>query len=314
MDTGPTIYNYFVVKPINTGVLGVAIFFLISGFVIPLSISATSKSRFIISRIFRIYPTYLACTAFTIFAAYLSSIYWDVKLPYTWGQIAQNILLIHTLTDVKSIDFVNWTLAIEIKFYLVALLMSAKIRSGSLASILIASGLIVAIGIVATNAATQELALIQFMLIGVIFNFHLRELISTRALLLSVTACSALFFARWSATPWPSGFWQVAPSYLYGILIFSGCYALRGKFRESRIIDFLADISYPLYLVHSITGYAIIRLLTTHGVPMLASMLVALMASIAAAYLIHVSVEKPSNVYGKVIFRRNKAIRPFASG
>src|SRR4051794_26399249 len=42
----------------NAGLLGVALFFLVSGFVIPFSLDRGSLSRFVIRRIFRLYPVY----------------------------------------------------------------------------------------------------------------------------------------------------------------------------------------------------------------------------------------------------------------
>lgn len=43
-------------------------------------------------------------------------------------------------------------------------------------------------------------------------------------------------------------------SYTYALLVFSVCYLVRELFRKNRALDFMADISYPLYLVHSMIG------------------------------------------------------------
>ncbi len=47
-----------IASPINFGAFGVALFFLISGFVIPLSFQSYGRLDFLVARFFRIYPTY----------------------------------------------------------------------------------------------------------------------------------------------------------------------------------------------------------------------------------------------------------------
>jgi peptidoglycan/LPS O-acetylase OafA/YrhL len=47
-----------VYSPINFGALGVALFFVISGFVMPFSFKSYGRLDFLVGRAFRIYPTY----------------------------------------------------------------------------------------------------------------------------------------------------------------------------------------------------------------------------------------------------------------
>ena len=50
--------------PLNWGPFGVALFFVISGFVIPFSFETYGRLDFIVARFFRIYPTYLTGLSF----------------------------------------------------------------------------------------------------------------------------------------------------------------------------------------------------------------------------------------------------------
>ena len=56
--------------PLNWGPFGVALFFVISGFVIPFSFETYGRLDFIVARLFRIYPTYL--TGLSVSLAVLS--------------------------------------------------------------------------------------------------------------------------------------------------------------------------------------------------------------------------------------------------
>src|SRR5260370_804687 len=53
------------------GPLGVALFFLVSGFVIPISLEKVRWKEFLIQRVFRLYPTYWAGLTLTCLAMFL---------------------------------------------------------------------------------------------------------------------------------------------------------------------------------------------------------------------------------------------------
>ncbi len=73
--------------------------------------------------------------------------------------------------------------------------------------------------------------------------------------------------------------------------------------RPSRLLAGLADISYPLYVVHGVAGYAVIRVLLDRGVPAVAAVLLALMAALAVARMLHVTVERSTQRLGRRMAR-----------
>jgi peptidoglycan/LPS O-acetylase OafA/YrhL len=107
------------------GSTGVDLFFMISGFVIFLTIEKTSDYRkFLISRFARLYPAYWVCLTLTT----LSIIGWSiiVKAPYTFPTLKDyliNLTMFQYYFGVKNIDNVYWTLTIELSFYLFILLI-----------------------------------------------------------------------------------------------------------------------------------------------------------------------------------------------
>ncbi|AMX03047.1 acyltransferase family protein [Microbulbifer thermotolerans] len=114
-----------IASTVDFGRIGVICFFLISGFVIPYSLSETESSlkRFAIRRFFRLYPPYwislLAAIVFTVFVdnSHLST-----------GTIVANITMLQGLFGYENIQGLYWTLTIELIFYcLVALLFAMKL-------------------------------------------------------------------------------------------------------------------------------------------------------------------------------------------
>ena len=68
---------------LDTGPLGVALFFLVSGFVIPISLERHSPARFLLNRAFRLYPTY--AVGLGIVCASVLAYAWSHGLPIISG-------------------------------------------------------------------------------------------------------------------------------------------------------------------------------------------------------------------------------------
>ena len=97
------------------GYLGVDLFFIISGFVIVLSIKHNSISKFVISRLSRLYPIYWICVFLTFLAIKL---YGSPQYHATLKQLFFNMSMFQNYMGVKNIDGVYWTLFVEMKFYI----------------------------------------------------------------------------------------------------------------------------------------------------------------------------------------------------
>ena len=218
---GPSakIYNIVHIEWFNFGPVGVALFFLVSGFVIPFSLAKLVRLRFLAARALRIYPTYIACLSISLFATWLSSRHWGIPFHWTWPTVVHNALLTNGIAGIENIDLVNWSLAIEIKFYFVACLMASWINRGRILPLLIVSaGIGLFIGYVTyvlspTHNAiplhittfyfdliARDLLYIPFMFIGVVFCYHLRGQITRLQFLGSTFLLFALFTAFWPMT------------------------------------------------------------------------------------------------------------------
>jgi peptidoglycan/LPS O-acetylase OafA/YrhL len=298
--------------PFFKGPFGVAVFFLISGFVIPFSLQKNSRAGFLLARAFRIYPTYLACLAIGIASIYLSSRYWQLPFALDWQRLLLNGALLHNLFGYASMDAVNWTLAVEIKFYLLAalcwraLLACRPLALAAIAAAVIGLDLLLpavlawspAVYGPLTGIAT-DLNYVLFMLIGTLFYQHLRGLLSTWQLVAGALLLAGAFLLAWQLGLQRDALPVLAQYYGYALVVFALCYSLRTRFRPLRVLDFLADVSYPLYAVHALTGYVSLKILMDRGLPFGPAVSLVLVAALALAWLIHVGIETRSSDYGK---------------
>ena len=103
------------------GNMGVQLFFIISGFVILLSAYGKNASRFVGSRVGRLYPAYWVAVLAT---GFLVIVMWP-KLGEGRGikELLANLTMFHPLMGMRHIDGVYWTLWIELRFYLVILVL-----------------------------------------------------------------------------------------------------------------------------------------------------------------------------------------------
>src|SRR5258708_18006791 len=110
------------------GWVGVDVFFVISGFVIPLSLFGRDYSlrqfpQFLLRRMVRLEPPYLASIALVLTVWYLAAItpgLGDGRPDYSWPQVASHLLYTIPLTHYPWISAAYWSLAYEFVFYIVA--------------------------------------------------------------------------------------------------------------------------------------------------------------------------------------------------
>lgn len=258
----------------NLGPFGVAIFFLISGMVVPFSLDKHTSGSFILARLLRIYPTYAAALLLEVAAITVSSRVWDRPLPFTPSIVLGNLTLLYDLIGQPSIDLVNWTLSVELKFYFAIVLVAPLVRRGcagaiiALGGVICAANMAMAAGLFGNLGAppstpsytfsSQSLCLI-YMLIGTLFNFHLRGKLGTTGLLAGIAALSGLFVATWLVGVWRTQFPVVTVNYGYALALFTALYAVRDRVPPNRLLDGMADISFPFYVLHSLIGYTLLR-------------------------------------------------------
>lgn len=104
---------------VNLGEMGVVAFFLVSGFIIPVSMErAGSLKAFWISRIFRLFPMYWVSLAIALLLA------WTDLLPllpafaaHRTRDVLLNVTMLQQFVNVPNVVGVYWTLSLELIFY-----------------------------------------------------------------------------------------------------------------------------------------------------------------------------------------------------
>ena len=261
------------------GHFGVALFFLISGFVIPFSISSLSPAGFVIARVLRIWPTYVAGFSIALACIAINAARAGVAFPYTFGDVLSHYLILPRWpTLARPIDGIIWTLEIELFFYGFCVIVSRKLKALDRSIYLVAVvsvPLAVAASLVApailrfggtfalVHWASSMMQFLPFLLVGTAFHYFYRGRLRRHELIALHAGLLVAFVLSWRFGLMKGDGWSGPLSYLTAYAVFATTFAFRDTIANlpqllCRPFSGLADISYPLYVVHGIVGYSII--------------------------------------------------------
>jgi peptidoglycan/LPS O-acetylase OafA/YrhL len=314
---GPLAWPYH--HGVDTGAAGVGLFFLISGVLIPMALDRHRPTDFLITRIFRIYPVWVASLAIAA-AWFVGHAAFTNFPPVTYGLTdwAANAGLITDWVPLKAgINPVAWTLLIEWKFYLLCAGLAAAGLLHRPAAILGSGVVVVTLGVAGhrylvarpySGEVLQTLASIArdsapflcVTLIGACIYHRFVGRWTSRTCVLLISALSLLMVSsfRYGTSDWGAGSVRIRSFAAAGVF-FLIAYAFRSRIPYSRTLNWIADISYPMYAVHYLLGvgvmFTVYALLPIPLAAQIASVAVTLVASTA----LHRWVELPANEFGK---------------
>ncbi|MDT0183230.1 acyltransferase [Microbacterium sp. ARD31] len=296
-------YAQWSLQYINLGRVGIVAFFLVSGYVVGLTLSRQTVRTFAIRRFWRLYPIYWVATV-----AYVAVVVLTGQAPFDYSLVVilMNVTMLQGFFGVYSILGVAWTLGIEIAFYAQSIL--GKLSRFLEKSVWLGIGwLLVFAGMALANFAfgaefTAVMPLMMFTA-SVGFAVYLWENGQSKALLLFIPLAVVLvptlgwFLVSQHAgvrDAWtPLGF---DLSYAGGLAIFAALYAVRSRKMHASLL-WLGGISYSLYLVHTIVMAALKPL----GLAPAVFVLVAIVGGILVAWGARILVERPTTDYGRRI-------------
>ncbi|BAE74039.1 hypothetical protein SG0764 [Sodalis glossinidius str. 'morsitans'] len=280
----------------NYGPFGVAIFFIISGFVVSFSLKSKERIPFIKARLIRIYPTYIASMFIMIIVLYSTSIFfWSNKPSLTISDIISNVALINNLVGIKSIDAVNWTLAIEIKLYLLyTTFRSIIIKNASpfilgfgLCSICFSYLVSANENHSAITAFISDVIFINYINIGLCFYLAYSNIKGTTETIFLGVFSMASFIVSHHMIYSPPLHKLISFNYTYAIILFFIAYINLDHFKDIKIISYLAKISFPFYALHSVIGYITLRILEKEGVRYSSSLVITFLVIIILSHFIN---------------------------
>jgi peptidoglycan/LPS O-acetylase OafA/YrhL len=290
---------------IAVGEYGVLLFFAISGFVILLTLSQTKRtSDFMVARFARLFPAFWVSLMVTSLFILLFPI---GHVSPSIIQFIANLTMVPVAFGVKAIDTSYWTLAVELLFYAVMILLwrlrwLPYVERVLLGWILVrwVAAFLPVYGSQITDASVT--AYIPFFAIGVAcYRIWQKERRWIEQAPLLAAALATVF-----------AFEQLEASLVWLIVLASITLVMTGKLKwiRSQILLWLGQISYPLYLVHSAIGTTVMVKLSEAGVRIEIALALALIFVILLAALVSAFVERPALRIIRAAWRRKAQHNP----
>lgn len=285
------------------GFLGVQVFFVVSGFVIPFTLAKSSYTprdyfRFIARRIVRLDPPYFVSLALVLLVGFalmhLTNSHAGRPPFQSYTQLALHIGYINALFGYEWLNPIYWTLAIEFQYYLFLGLLF-PLLFGSNKALRITTALVLC----ALPYLNQNHSLVfwyfPWFLFGVYACYFNRKEIGRPEYIVALAVLGVFSIKLYGL---PEAGVLTATSLLISFY--------RGKI--GRVLSFFGMISYSLYLTHAPIGCTFINL-SNHFEPGYADKLVVLFLAaaltISASYLMFRFVEKPAlNLASRIRYRR----------
>ncbi len=294
----------FLAKTGDYGNLGVQVFFVISGFIIPYALSRSDYrikyyGRFLLKRIVRLDPPYFVTIAVIILLTFLSALISrtdDSYFPFSFVQLILHLGYLNVFFEYRWLSGVFWTLAVEFQYYLIMGLLFPVISSNKA---LMRYTAFVALGLLAfTSKSGAFLFHYLFLFMLGIWTFQMYVGIVGRRLYLPGLLVLGL------GTFFTLGF----PAALVGVA--AALIIVYVKI-NTRLLSLLGAISYSLYLIHlPIKKFVFLSgaELTDHQWMHLLCVVVSLAISMLAAYLLYRYVERPSQEWSaRISYNTNES-------
>lgn len=312
------------------GGLGVALFFLISGFVILRTVDRTPPEIFLVQRFFRIVPVCTVAGVATAMGTNAIFINAGLHIPNTFASVLASSFALADLCQQFPSTPVLWTLSAEILFYLIiaatAWIVSGQIgfRALAMVSMICLTGVLFARSPIVTEEfssylatvsvyLSRLLAYVSFMLIGaVVYRGHSeRRFIVTLVFgVFSCAVCALIYFEFAGLNGGlVGGVWPAEAA--VALVTFLGAFALNLRGLWMAPLRWIASISYPLYLVHAPLSWVLLAWLATLGLGMISAGLVSTIIVVLVAWVVHLVIERPAHQLGRA-FGRPKIALPTA--
>lgn len=289
------------------GYFGVQLFFIISGFVIYMTLTKTKNIKeFAMKRAIRLYPAYIVAAILTFT---LTSLYVLEALKVNTSTFILNLTMLQGVLPlgIKNVDWSYWSLGIEITFYVICgVLFLLKLIHKPILISTVSLSFIYIVKILYFNQLIYpiigDLGIINYanlFIAGILF-YQIRNNsnrnIGIHLLILFTLLYQFLFHGLFSG---------IAVSIFF--LIFYGIIFNKLTFLDNKFLCYLGTISYSLYLVHQNIGYVVIHFLEENNITnSFLVVIIPILASITIASIITFYIEKP---FQKIIKVKSTSIK-----
>lgn len=278
-------YNYVVkygdaeqaVVQFKSGGIGVSLFFIISGYVILMSLEKKDLVGFIISRVSRLYPAYIFGVLITSLAIFFFG-GWYAELDII--NFLKNLTMFQYYLGGSNIDGVYWSLRVEVAFYVgIAVLFYGVSRRYFWLIVTLVTTLACAVNSLVEITdlpfaldVIRKLTILEFIpyfALGMLIYYKSDRCTinygENNSSFLFLVLLSEVFFDLLCNKEISKGIFLILMSGIMYAFSQQKFVALRQVF-ETRCLIYIGRLSYSIYLLHQVIGYLLIHYFESLGI------------------------------------------------
>lgn len=287
-------YQYDFGISVDWGYAAVVTFFMLSGYLVtPVLVKHNVVPRAYIAKKFkRLYPAYWV--AMTVTSLVLLTMF--AEQAVTIPQYLVNLTMVSPIFKVPFVDGVYWSMQYELIFCLICALLLFLRNDKALVRTLFVW---MAVAVLLTVVPFKFLRFLRLVFIsyhayafvgGMIISLYAMRRVGTTVLLSLLGFCAVLCTLNYGLMSAYMAFFAATCVLL--TLVGRLDARLSGNNWAVRAISWVAMISYPLYLLHQMAGYSLLRHLHRLGICPMCALLLVVTVMMCAAWIIHHFVER----------------------
>lgn len=281
---------------VSWGYGAICTFFMLSGYLLAKNFenNQINPKKFLLKRLGRLYPTFWVCM--TITSIVLITLFPEIKLTIT--EYIVNLTMLPSLFKQRYVDGAYWTMSYEIMFAIIFMgilwIRNIRIRK----TILL---ILMSLSFIEWYCGHSDNVVFKFLRVFFIVNqiqvfcigisiYYIKKFPKKVYYYILFALCCMIQMMQ-------------SESYVVNIffvstvvLLFLASYIdniIRDNFIY-RLIEFVALVSYPLYLLHQMIGFAVIKSFQQIGLKEEGWIIIPIIISFILAYIVHRYIEKPT--------------------
>lgn len=287
------------------GGAGVIVFFFVSGYIITHVLQKEKTLEFVIKRIFRIYPLYMAAVLvqnLELVSQWMTS---PALIPEQLPTLLSQLFLVGDLFGTPhSLQSLEWTLRIEVLFYLyMAILHSLGVmhRYQKLFPYVLISSAILLWVLPAFPTWNKPIIgntniYAPFLLLGAMFYLAEKKQTHYAVLLIFILL---VFFKHYALVHAYQPRWNGRPFALYALVIFASAWLLRRHIAATTTVLLISDLTYAAYLLHGWHYKYIKEILIQNSFTSVTAEIITMIVFFIICFLAVKYIEKPGIKLGR---------------
>jgi len=293
-----------------SGAAGVIVFFITSGYVITHVLQSERTTEFLIKRFFRIYPLFIFAV---ICEAVANKLVHGTPFPPVWQWIPHFLLLGDLVGIPTSLSGVEWTLRIEVAFYvLMAIFKSSGLMRHQqyLPTVFAILAAVLYFSPPFPNSPGLTLGYTTlyapFLFLGSCV-YLLETGKANKNVCIAVMI--AIVLAFWTMTTKIQPVFNNNNHSMYALLIFFAAWLVREKLQDGPLIRLASNLTYSVYLFHNWAWPYLMDVLSRVGLTVIPLKMQVTIVLLLSCYGLHKTVEEYGLRAGKAAIKYYRSLK-----